>query len=398
MKQLRTSPNGREQRVGITATLSLRKKGDAPPIVEGYGALFGHETVINTRSLRFREVIAPGAFGNSIANDDIRVAFNHDANFIVGRTSAKTATVTENSTGLQYSAEPPDTAWARDMVTSIQRRDITGSSFQFEVLADDDEEWDFAPMKDGQLPLRTIKRAKLFEVGPVAFPAYDTTTVSARAIERVTEAQTDLAIAAPARTRRDLEKAKAELRCCMDSYYLVEEVSWTEACRSACARCIAECAWCISVCAAMVNDPTAGVSCAACLAACRTCLDACTACLTACAAGDEPAAVTAAAACQAACAACAPLCSACAIVCAAMPQSEDAMACMSECQYCSSTCAACVAACAARPTADGGETPRAVGAPEQRAAEHEHPATDSLSGIPDLDELEAELHLLERDN
>jgi HK97 family phage prohead protease len=186
MKELRTSPNGREQRMSQSAVVLQSRAAEENPVIEGHGALFNAETIIGGW---FREVIAPGAFKDSIATDDIRVAFNHDANFILGRTSAKTATVQEDGKGLKYTATPPDTTAGRDTVTSIKRGDITGSSFQFTIENDDDEDWDFEQTKKGMLPLRTIKRAKLWEVGPVAWPAYETTTVSARAQAKVEEAR-----------------------------------------------------------------------------------------------------------------------------------------------------------------------------------------------------------------
>jgi HK97 family phage prohead protease len=196
-----------ERRVATVgaAVLQQRAAGQEPAI-EGHGALFNTETVIGGY---FREVIAPGAFKDSIAQDDIRVAFNHDPNFILGRTSAKTATVEEDKKGLKYTAIPPDTQAGRDTVTSIKRGDITGSSFQFTVENDDDESWDFEQTKQGKLPLRTIKRAKLYEVGPVAFPAYDTTTVSARALVQV-EAARALAEGAAARVTTTDEPAAEE--------------------------------------------------------------------------------------------------------------------------------------------------------------------------------------------
>jgi uncharacterized protein len=183
MREMRKSADGRESRFvpAAAASVASRAAGDDTPVVEGYAALFNSETVIGSW---FREVILPGAFKDTVANDDIRVAFNHSPHYIIGRTSAKTAEFTEDKTGLRYKADPPDTTWAKDMVTSIKRRDITGSSFQFEVEKDEDEEWDFSQTKQGKLPLRTIKRAKLYEGGPVAFPAYEDTTVSARAIGR----------------------------------------------------------------------------------------------------------------------------------------------------------------------------------------------------------------------
>lgn len=201
--ELRSLPTGTREQRFLTSTVGLaaRAEGDdTSPIIEGHGALFNEETVIYGY---FRERILPGAFKDSIAQDDIRVAFNHSANAILGRTSAKTAKVEEDEKGLKYTATPPDTQAGRDTVTSIKRGDITGSSFQFEIENPDDEEWDYSQTKQGKLPLRTIKRARLYEVGPVAWPAYEHTTVSARAIGKVEEArqaaeQAETAAAAPA--------------------------------------------------------------------------------------------------------------------------------------------------------------------------------------------------------
>jgi HK97 family phage prohead protease len=185
----------RERRFSTSPVAARRQAGSrgAEPrqdakTIEGYGALFNSETIIE---MAFREVILPGAFADSVKNDDIRVAFNHDANFILGRTSAKTATVEEDTRGLKYTVTPPDTRI--DVVTSIKRGDITGSSFSFTVERDVDEEWDFSPMEQGQLPHRTIKRARLFEVGPVAFPAYKDTTVNANSQARYDVPLEDLA-------------------------------------------------------------------------------------------------------------------------------------------------------------------------------------------------------------
>lgn len=196
LREIRSAVGERENRfLKATTAVTVRAKGGAElPTIEGHGALFNDETVIGSW---FRERILPGAFKDSLKSDDIRVAFNHDPNQILGRTSAKTATVEEDDKGLVYKAEPPDTTFGRDVVVSIKRGDITGSSFQFAVEQSDDEEWDYSETKKGMLPLRTIKKARLYETGPVAFPAYENTTVSARAMGKVEEAR---ALAEAART------------------------------------------------------------------------------------------------------------------------------------------------------------------------------------------------------
>jgi hypothetical protein len=60
------------------------REGRQPKTIEGYGALYNSETVIG---MWFREVILPGAFADSVKNDDIRVFFNHDPNYILGRSA-----------------------------------------------------------------------------------------------------------------------------------------------------------------------------------------------------------------------------------------------------------------------------------------------------------------------
>lgn len=197
-REIRSAVGEREQRfIPATSAIGVRAKDGADlPTIEGHGALFNDETVIGSW---FRERILPGAFKDSLATDDIRVAFNHDYNCILGRTSAGTATVEEDKQGLKYTAEPPDVEWARGVVLQIKRKDITGSSFSFTVEHSDDEEWDYSETKKGMLPLRTIKKARLYETGPVAFPAYENTTVSARAMSKVEEAK-QLRAAADAET------------------------------------------------------------------------------------------------------------------------------------------------------------------------------------------------------
>jgi hypothetical protein len=52
---------------------------------------------------------------------------------------------------------------------------IDGMSFRFRVTR---EEWD----DSGPLPVRTIKELDLFELGPVVFPAYESTSVGVRSL------------------------------------------------------------------------------------------------------------------------------------------------------------------------------------------------------------------------
>jgi HK97 family phage prohead protease len=145
-------------------------------IIEGYAALFNVEAVI---AGLFRERISRGAFAETIKRDDIRASFNHDLNQLLGRKSAGTVTFTEDAKGLRYAITINDKdPNALRVAAMVMRRDVTGSSFWFEPISDDDEQWERGA--SGQLPLRTLLRVKLIEVGPVALPAYQATTAAAR--------------------------------------------------------------------------------------------------------------------------------------------------------------------------------------------------------------------------
>jgi HK97 family phage prohead protease len=152
------------------------KEGEAPKIV-GHAAVFNQETDIGGM---FREMVAPGAFKQSIKDgDDVRGLFNHDSNFVLGRTKSGTLSLKEDSHGLFTEITPPDTQLVRDLVLEPMRRgDIDKMSFGFEVKA---QEW--RDGEDGEMDLRIIKEAKLWDVSAVTFPAYDGTDVAVRSHE-----------------------------------------------------------------------------------------------------------------------------------------------------------------------------------------------------------------------
>jgi len=149
------------------------REGEAPKIV-GHAAVFNQEANIGGM---FREMVAPGAFAKSLKEkDDVRGLFNHDANFILGRTKSGTLKLSEDKDGLRTEITPPDTQLVRDLVLEPMRRgDIDKMSFGFEAKA---QEW--RDGEDGEPDLRIITEAKLWDVSAVTFPAYDGTDVAVR--------------------------------------------------------------------------------------------------------------------------------------------------------------------------------------------------------------------------
>ena len=169
--------DGMDYRVFPNQQMSIRAEGDAKKIV-GHAAVFNTPTEIGW----WIEEIAPGAFANSITKDDVRALFNHDPNFVLGRNKSGTLALSEDDKGLVYEITPPDTQIARDLLVSIERGDISGSSFGWYTKK---QEWSEEEKGGVTIIRRRILEAELFDVSPVTYPAYEETDVSLRSsIER----------------------------------------------------------------------------------------------------------------------------------------------------------------------------------------------------------------------
>lgn len=130
----------------------------------------------------FTEEISPEAVKHAIGEDwDIRGLFNHDPNMLLGKTGSGTMTVERAKAGMEYDIPTLPDARAH-VLESVERKDLDGNSFSFTVAV---EEWDESEELDK--PHRTIKKfRRLFDIGPVTFPAYDgLTVVSARCMEHM---------------------------------------------------------------------------------------------------------------------------------------------------------------------------------------------------------------------
>jgi len=139
----------------------------------GYGAVFNKWADIGY----FREQIAPGAFAQAIKTSDVRCLFNHDTNFIYGRSTANTLELSEDRIGLRFVCHLlPFDAASYALARRVDRMDISGCSFSFTVGKDT---WKLA-QRPGELDERTIMTiGQLFDIGPVTYPAYSQTTVQA---------------------------------------------------------------------------------------------------------------------------------------------------------------------------------------------------------------------------
>ena len=104
--------------------------------IEGYASVFDSWSEELGGNSPFREKVVKGAFEETIQKDDIRALFNHDPNYVLGRNIAGTLTLEEDDKGLKVRIVPPSTSWAKDLMISIKRGDITQMSFGFTVILD----------------------------------------------------------------------------------------------------------------------------------------------------------------------------------------------------------------------------------------------------------------------
>ena len=90
------------------------------------------------------------------------------------------AALAKDARGLRVEIDPPDTTAGRDIVALVQRGDVTGMSFAFQVIAARR-----TVRATGRQPVRIIKDMAIQEVSIVTFPAYASTDVQVaqRALE-----------------------------------------------------------------------------------------------------------------------------------------------------------------------------------------------------------------------
>lgn len=143
-------------------------------IIEGYFAVFNSDYEIWPG---MTESVAPGAFSNTLA-EDVRALIDHETRLVLGRNKVGTLELKEDARGLwgRIRLNPNDSD-AMNLYERVKRGDVDQCSFGFQIL---DEETEYR--EDGSIHW-TIREVRLYEVSICTFPAYEETSVSARAAE-----------------------------------------------------------------------------------------------------------------------------------------------------------------------------------------------------------------------
>ena len=132
---------------------------------------------------RFLERLAPGAFTKTMQEraGSIVSLFNHGHDPQIGdKVLGEIVDMGERADGPFIHLDLDDTSYNRDLLPALARG-AYGASYMFRVIK---EEWNDAPDERPDNPLglpeRIISEVKLYEAGPVTFPADETTIVGLR--------------------------------------------------------------------------------------------------------------------------------------------------------------------------------------------------------------------------
>lgn len=128
----------------------------------------------------FVEIIDKEAFKDSLASRNVVALWSHDTSQVLGNTKSGTLRLTNMETELRFELDIPNTSAGNDAWELIQRGDVDGVSFGMRVTKD---KWSSEKRENGRLYKRQILAAELYEISPVAFPAYPANEVSVRGLE-----------------------------------------------------------------------------------------------------------------------------------------------------------------------------------------------------------------------
>src|SRR5688572_22620234 len=177
----------------------LRAADEAAPLRDGSLGLmevrfstFGSWYEINSWwEGRFLERTKFGAFAKTIADHHarkaesagVKVLFNHGGDFHIGdKLLGGIESLTEEKDSPLGVVDLDDTSYNRDLLPGLKRGGY-GSSFMFRVLR---EEWAEEPGVSAHnpegLPERTITEVRLYEFGPVTWPANPASTAGMRCV------------------------------------------------------------------------------------------------------------------------------------------------------------------------------------------------------------------------
>lgn len=174
-----------DNNIEIRATNSTPVVSQDSRTVEGYAVVFNSQS----EDLGFYETINPAAITEEVLlRSDVYCLFNHDQDKVLARSKYGTGSLQLqlDERGLKYTFTAPNTDLGDELLEYLRRGDIDSSSFAFTVSTDEGSEvWTTGT--DGRQYREILKIDELHDVSPVWNPAYSSTSVSQRTLDKLNQ-------------------------------------------------------------------------------------------------------------------------------------------------------------------------------------------------------------------
>lgn len=175
----------KDNNIEIRATNSTPVVNQDSRTVEGYAVVFNSQS----EDLGFYETINPAAITEEVLmRSDVFCLFNHDQDKVLARSKYGTGSLQLqlDEQGLKYTFTAPNTDLGDELLEYLRRGDIDSSSFSFTVSTDEGSEvWTTGT--DGRQYREILKIDELHDVSPVWNPAYSSTSVSQRTLDKLNQ-------------------------------------------------------------------------------------------------------------------------------------------------------------------------------------------------------------------
>ena len=175
----------KDNNIEIRATNSTPVVSQDSRTVEGYAVVFNSQS----EDLGFYETINPAAITEEVLmRSDVFCLFNHDQDKVLARSKYGTGSLQLqlDEQGLKYTFQAPNTDIGNSLLEYLKRGDIDSSSFAFTVSTDEGSEvWTTGT--DGRQYREILKIDELHDVSPVWNPAYTSTSVSQRTLDKLNQ-------------------------------------------------------------------------------------------------------------------------------------------------------------------------------------------------------------------
>jgi len=160
----------------------------------------------------YDEIIENGALADTDLKD-VRFLINHNTDMIPlarsrnnNANSTMQMSVDDEGMAIRVDLDTENNSEAKALYSAVERGDISGMSFMFQV---DKDAWDDV---DTDHPTRTIRSIKrVLEVSAVTFPAYEQTSIQARGLSDALDSAKE-SLESEKRRLAEIERQKQKIR------------------------------------------------------------------------------------------------------------------------------------------------------------------------------------------